>query len=175
MDPALHWIVRGGLALLMATAAFHKLSDLGTFIASVRDYRIAPGVLAPFAAGGLVFAEIGIAIGLLLPGLAESAAFACAALLLLYSSAIGVNLARGRRHIDCGCLGPRARQPISGWLLIRNAGLVFACALAALPVSGRALHWVDGVSIAGGLAVACLLYQGVPALANNARRIRSTA
>ena len=40
------------------------------------------------------------------------AAAAAALLLALYAGAIGVNLARGRRDIDCGCGGPASRQPI---------------------------------------------------------------
>jgi uncharacterized membrane protein YphA (DoxX/SURF4 family) len=163
MDPVFTWVLRAGLALLMSVAAVHKAQDLRAFTDTLRDYRVLPvaavGIVAPL----IVLTEAGIAIGLLVPGLAPfaTAPFAaalCGGLLLVYSAAIATNLARGRRHIDCGCLGPRARQPISGWLLARNGVLVAASLLAAVPVNGRALLWVDAISIGGGLAVVALLF-----------------
>jgi len=158
MDPVFSWVLRAGLALLLGVAAIHKAQDLRAFSDTLRDYRVAPaaavGILAPL----IVSSEAGIAIALLLPGAAAFAAPLCGGLLLVYSAAIATNLARGRRHIDCGCLGPRSRQPISGWLLARNGVLVAASLLAAVPGSGRALLWVDAISIGGGLAVVALLF-----------------
>jgi hypothetical protein len=53
-------------------------------------------------------------------------------LLVVYAGAIGANLWRGRRHIDCGCgLGSRA-QPISLGLIARNALLIGLCGLVPL-------------------------------------------
>jgi hypothetical protein len=164
MDPVVHWILRAGLAALMASAVFHKASDPAAFVGTLRDYRLLPGRLVPLAASAIVASELGIGIALLVPGLAVPAALACAALLLLYSGAIGINLARGRRHIDCGCLGPGARQPIHGWLLVRNGALIAICLVATVPATGRAITWIDAVSILGGLSVVALLFQALPAL-----------
>ena len=75
-----------------------------------------------------------------------------AALLALYAAAIAVNLARGRRHLDCGCAGPALRRPISGWLVVRNLVLV-AIALADLaPLSTRPLVWVDALTVVAATA-----------------------
>lgn len=172
MDPAIHWILRVGLAALMAVAAIHKARDPAGFARTVRDYRIVPGPLAAPAAATAWICEIVVAVALLLPGPVAPAASACAALLLVYSAAIATNLARGRRHIDCGCLGPRARQSITPALLVRNGVLVAACILAALPPSDRALTWLDGVTVVGGLTVVALLFQATPALAGEASRLR---
>jgi hypothetical protein len=168
VDPVALWILRVGLAALLATAAFHKASQPRAFAETLRDYRVLPDAFAPAAVAGIVALEAGVAIALLLPGTSGRAALACGALLAAYSAAIALNLARGRRTLDCGCLGPRARQPISGWLLARNGGLVLASALAALPAEARSLHWVDAVSIAGGAAVLALLFHATNALAAQA-------
>jgi hypothetical protein len=172
MDPVPHWILHAGLAVLMAAAAFHKVSDPAAFMRTLRDYRLLPQWLAPVAALGLVSAELLVGAALLVPKLSTPAALACAALLVVYSLAIAVNLARGRRDIDCGCLGPRGRQPLSGGLLARNGALVVACMLAALPQSGRALGWIDGVSIVGGLVVVLLLFSALASVNASGRRLR---
>ena len=45
-------------------------------------------------------------------------------LLALYAGAMAVNLARGRRDLDCGCAGPGVRRPVGEGLLIRNGALI---------------------------------------------------
>ena len=60
---------------------------------------------------------------------ATAAGSAAAAILLgLFSVAIGINLARGRSHIDCGCFQSALRQQLSISLLVRN-GFLIALAL----------------------------------------------
>jgi hypothetical protein len=171
LDPVLSWVIRAALGLLMAAAAVHKAVDLAAFNGTLRDYQILPTRFVAFAAPLIVVVEATIAIGLLLPDVAPLAAPLCGGLLLVYSGAIAVNLARGRRHIDCGCLGPRGRgqsrgeQTLSGWLLVRNGVLVAASLLAATPPATRPLLWVDGISIFGGLVVLVLLFQSANLLA----------
>ena len=165
MDPVVVWILRLSLALLLGAAALHKLRDPSAFTRTLRDYRILPAVLAPSAVPAVVAVEALLAAMLLLPFTATAAGLSTAGLLGLYSAAIATNLARGRRFIDCGCLGPGARQPLSGWLLVRNGVLMLAGALLALPVGARPLTWVDGVSIAGAVAVLALLFHATNALA----------
>jgi uncharacterized membrane protein YphA (DoxX/SURF4 family) len=165
VDPAIAWILRLGLAVLLATAAFHKASQPRIFVQTLRDYQVLPRALVPFAVPAIVAFEAGLAVALVVPEIARVAALGSGALLIVYSAAIATNLARGRRFIDCGCLGPSARQPLSGWLLARNGALIVASALAALPIVGRPLHWLDAVSIAGGFCVISLLFHATNALA----------
>ncbi len=68
-------------------------------------------------------------------------------MLLVYAAAVGVNLRRGRRHIDCGCAGPAARRPISGWLVARNVVLAAAALAGLAPVAPRGLVWVDAFTV----------------------------
>ena len=171
VDPAISWILRAGLAALMAIAAIHKSSDFGSFVQTLRDYRVLPEALAGWAAALVVALEVSLALALLVPAFASLAALACASLLAVYSAAIAANLARGRRHIDCGCMGPSARQPLSGGLLARNAALIAACGLAALPAAARALTWVDSVSIAGGVLVVSLLFHATNTLMAGSRAL----
>lgn len=164
VDPLLSWLARAGLAALFAVAAAHKLRAPRVFVATLGEYRLLPGVcVAPVAA-----LTIGIELALV-PGLLASSASALAgvvasALLLVYSAAIAVNLARGRRDIDCGCLGPARRQTLSGWLLVRNVGLLGVAALAALPPGARSFVWLDGVSFVAGLLVSAALFTAISGL-----------
>jgi hypothetical protein len=170
LDPVFALVARLALALLFASAAAHKLRDLDAFRAALAGYRLVPERALGAAAFALVALELVAAAGLV-----ASRAFGVLALALLaaYTAAIAVNLARGRREIDCGCFGPAARQPLSGALLLRNATLLGAAALACAPVAGRALSWIDAFSIAGGVSFAALAFASQNALIANAPRLRA--
>ena len=89
---------------------------------------------------------------------------------MVYGAAIGVNLARGRRTLDCGCAGPAARQPIRPSLLVRNGALIGLAAFAAAPVTERALSWIDSLTIVAGASALWLAYGTLDQLlANQAR------
>jgi hypothetical protein len=150
MDPVIDATVRAALALLFLAAAAHKMRDPARFRTTVADYRLLPSPLVTLGAAMLVLSELAVAVALAVArswGLA-----AAAALLALYAAAIAVNLARGRRHLDCGCTGPALRRPISGWLVLRNLALV-AIALSDLtPVSTRPLVWIDHLTVVAATA-----------------------
>ena len=123
-----------------------------------------PDRVVVFVAPAVIAFEAVLAAALLVPQYAVMAAATCAALLTVYSSAIALNLARGRRDLDCGCLGPAGRQPISGWLLVRNSLFIAGSLAATMPSTGRSLLLVDAISIAGALAVLALLSATLDAL-----------
>lgn len=170
LDPALGLALRGGLALLLGSAAWHKLRDLGAFRAALAGYRLLPEPLIGVAAVLLVAAELATAGALLV---SSSGGFAAAALLALYSLAIAVNLARGRREIDCGCFGPAARQPLSTALVVRNAALVALALACALPAAPRALVWIDALTVAAAIGFGALVHGSVNALLANTPRLRA--
>lgn len=171
LDPALGWLLRGALAALFATAAVHKLCDLAAFRAALADYQLLPGAVLPAFAFLLPAVEVGVAFGFCVPAFAPCAAIAAAALLALYGWAMAINLTRGRRHIDCGCAGPAGRQAIGAPLIVRNAVLAAVALVSALPAAPRTLAWVDGVTIAAGVAVLALLYAAFDGLLAHAPRI----
>ena len=173
LDPAVAGVLRLGLGLLLAASVWPKLRHFHSFREAVAGYRILPPRATHSGAAALAAAEAGVAAGLLLPTTARGAALAAACLLAVYSIAIGVNLLRGRRDIDCGCAGPGRRRPLGESLLVRNAALVALSLLAALPGAPRDLGGVDVVTIgAGGLALA-LLVAAADAAAANAPRLRA--
>lgn len=155
LDPVVHATLRAGGACLLGAAAVGKLRDLAGFRAAVAGYALVPRrAAAPFAALA-VAAELAIAVGLSAPGGARPAALAAVALLGVYTAAIAVNLARGRRAIDCGCGGPR-RRPLGGGLVARNGVLIAGFALLALPVAPRAWSRLDVLTwVAATAALAC--------------------
>ena len=178
MDPVIDAALRTALSLLFVAAAAHKLRDLGQFRATLAEYHLLPPRLVPFGALAVVVMELTLAATLLAPPLRRSSLVAAAAVLSIYGGAMEVNLARGRRHIDCGCTGPAARRPISGWLVARNATVAAAALAGLIPVSPRPFSWVDGVTVAGATATLAALYASLDrmlALAPARARLRGGA
>jgi hypothetical protein len=91
-------------------------------------------------------------------------------MLFTYSAAIAMNLARGRRDIDCGCGGPGGARPLSGGLLARNAALIVLLLLSTLPEGERALVWLDALTATALLVTLVLCYAALDVVfANSAR------
>ena len=170
LDPLLAELLRAALSLLFGVALWHKLRGTVEFRETLRNYRLLPdGLVAP-ATLGVLGAEAFVAVGLWLPASQRVAATVGAGLLLLYSLAIGLNLWRGRREIDCGCLGPAAGASLSASLLVRNALLCGGALALLLPAAARSLHPLDALSFAGGLATLVLLFHALNQLAAIAAR-----
>lgn len=160
VDPFFWQVARWLIAGVFAAGLWHKLRDPRAFAAVVDDYRLLPRGTAVFAAGLVVLLEGLVLAGLILRASARPAATMAIALLGVYGLAIAVNLARGRRDIDCGCLGPAdhsGRHRLSGWLLARNAVLACVAVVILAPASGRELLWLDATGIAAGVVVGLLL------------------
>lgn len=132
--------------------------SLREFCATVGDYRILPQRLAFPSALILIGLELALGIALWFPMARSLALVGSAGLLTLYATAIGVNLLRGRRHIDCGCSAPGLRQPLRTGLVWRNLALAAAAMAGSLPAASRALVWVDTISIIACVGVLAALY-----------------
>jgi hypothetical protein len=173
MDPALTWTLALLLAMVWSASAAMKFADLGQFAAALDNYRIVPRALVTPVAWMLPVLETLAAIGSLVPASRGEACLLMAALLAIFSAAIAINLARGRRAIDCGCFGPALRQTLSGWLIARNAILLAAVAAVAMPAQMRPLEPVDLVTIVFGATTLMTLYASMNYLLANAPRIRA--
>jgi hypothetical protein len=174
MDPAVGAVLRGGLALVLAAAAVHKARGLDAFRETLRDYQLAPRRLVSAAAVVIVALEGVAVLALVFPRPRALGPLLATALLAVYTAAIAVNLARGRRHIDCGCGGP-AGQPIGSRLVVRNAVLGVAALACVAPPGTRPLVWIDALTaVAGTLAVAAL-YAAAGRLMANAGRLPERA
>ena len=170
IDPLFSSAIAVGLALLLLSAAWHKVTAHAAFVAALGNYRLLPPGLVKPVAMTLPAIETALALGWL-AGPRREIAVATAALLLGYASAMAVNLLRGRRQIDCGCsLGGAAggEQPLSWWLPARNLVLAALAGIASLPGSGRALGFPDAPTLAAATLAAVLLYAGASQLIRNA-------
>ena len=94
------------VALVLARAALHKAGDPARFEGVLADYRLAPEAALPGLRRAIPLAEAACALAMVLPASRAAGGLASAVLLLVYAAAMGINLARGRREIDCGCGGP---------------------------------------------------------------------
>ena len=155
------------LACVFLAASVHKLRDLRHFETTLGAYGLLPGMLVRPAALGLPLMEFMVALGLLAPPARFSAAMATAVLLGIYTLAIGINMARGRRSIDCGCGDPGRGQTLTGWLLPRNGVLMGLALLAATPVVNRTTGWLDWLVALLAAAAMLLLYSACNQLLSN--------
>ena len=172
MDPVVDIILRVALASLFAAAAWHKLSDSTRFRATLRAYQILPAWALSPVARILPVVEGLVALALPLSTTKSTASLAGACLLGVYSAAIGLNLLRGRREIDCGCFASSARVPLSATLLARNALLIVAALVASMPASPRTLVWADSFTIAAALLALALLWMATQRLAQTGPALR---
>ena len=164
IDPVLGYLVVLDTAALLGWSAFHKLNARREFFEILTAYRVLAERWVPAAVYGVPAAELLIALGLLVPVSRRAACVAAAGLLLMYGCAIAVNLARGRRDLDCGCGLASGRRAIAEWMLIRNATMACAAASVALPWVPRTLGSIDILTIVAGASAAALLYASLDAL-----------
>jgi hypothetical protein len=155
------------IAVLLASAATHKVRAPARFAKQLADYQLLPQALVRPVAHVIPVVELVIAFALLVPVSRYWAALAAAGLIALYAAAIGVNLWRGRRDIDCGCAGPDQAQPLRPILLLRNSVLVGVALLASVSPLARDLGFFDGFVTVAASAVALLLYAAADGLLAN--------
>jgi uncharacterized membrane protein YphA (DoxX/SURF4 family) len=155
MSPAFSEVqiaVRTLIALVYLTAAIGKMRHWAVFQGVVANYRLLPDVLvAPFAYCLPPFEAL-LGAALLLGWLSPWAELAAAALLLVFAAAMGINLKRGRQHIDCGCFQSVLKQRLSWTLVVRNGVLALLLGFALQTIHGAAdlRMTMDGL-LAGGV------------------------
>jgi hypothetical protein len=164
IDPALGYLVILDIAGLLGWSALQKLRARHEFFEILTAYRVLREGCVPAAVYVLPSAELLIALALLIPVSRRAACVAAAGLLLIYGCAIAINLARGRRDLDCGCGLASGRRTIAGWMLMRNATMTCAAVTVALPWIPRTLALLDVMTIVAGASAAALLYASIDAL-----------
>jgi uncharacterized membrane protein YphA (DoxX/SURF4 family) len=176
LDSIIVSVLRILLAGVLLEAAFHKLRDLPSFRVSLEAYGLVPtsglrpvGVFLPLCEGVVGLALLASCIA---PSFdTGTAPLLAAGLFALYTAAIAINLARGRRRIDCGCGAPGERQELSGSLVLRNIGLIGVALIAALPPLVRPFGFVDMFTLVAGSLALFALWQGASTLLVNAPRL----
>src|SRR5437870_4671970 len=123
-------VVLGAVFLL---AAVSKLADRQGSRHAVGDFGVPNWLRTPIALL-LPFVELAVGVLLLSGAFTRLGVFAALALLILFTTAIAISLARGKTP-DCHCFGQLHSAPVGSSTLIRNALLT---ALAAF------LYWRCG-------------------------------
>jgi hypothetical protein len=149
--------IRTLIALVFLGAAIGKMRNWRIFQGVVANYRLLPQVLVGPVAYALppVEAAIGatLSTGLFAPWPEDAAA----GLLAAFAVAIGINLLRGRRQIDCGCFQGVLKQPLRWVLVIRNALLALLLLAAGTAPSGRPDGWTVATGVLAGGALFIVL------------------
>ncbi len=178
IDPLIILILRIIFSALFLFAALHKLSS-GSFRGIVSDYNILPAALIPMIAISIPIIEIIIGFSWALNFLPKLTALITSSVLTTYTAAIGINLLRGRRYIDCGCgfsstkkpLSSQDSQQLSGGLILRNIILIAFSILVILPSAERLLGVMDYFSAIAASAIITLLFAGYNQLLSNSNHM----
>ena len=176
IDPVWAWIARLGVSVLFAAAGLSKLWRRAEFRDAVAAYDLLPRRMVAPAALTLAAIEVAAAILLLLPAGRLAGAILLGGLLLLFTIAIAINLARGRTDIDCGCWMFGAgqsehRSGIGGATVARNAVLLVLVLVASIPAEGRLLAVADWAVIVAGTLAMLGFFAIVAQLTANGRRL----
>jgi Methylamine utilisation protein MauE len=162
-------ILRVALGIVLAGAALAKLASPRASIASMASFGFEGGTLRPIAWAGLIAIELALAVAVALGS--DGAAYAAAALMLLFAALTAGAILRGRAGAPCACFGPRSRV---SWLgVLRN--LVLAAGFALIPqidsISLTTDAWL-GIGIGVALAACAGLAIAVLALAREVGMLR---
>ncbi|MCI2238664.1 hypothetical protein MO973_44850 [Paenibacillus sp. TRM 82003] len=143
------------VGLVLVLAGTPKLLAPRAFSRVVRGFRVLPGALTRPVARVVPVAEVLAGTALVAGVAAPAAAAAATALFAAFTAGLVVNLARGRRDIDCGCFGftdPPAGEVarIGPWHALRAAALAAASAalLLAAPTAPAAADRFQGACLA---------------------------
>jgi hypothetical protein len=146
IDPSILIASRVLGALVFGMAVLGKLHHRDEFVGVVANYRLVPEPLVPAVAWLVVALETVVVLSLA-TGVGLAAGTGLAVILLCgFALAMTINLARGRREIDCGCFQSALRQRLSAPLIVRNLVL----AAATLPLLEAGARFAPLVPLPGG-------------------------
>lgn len=146
-------IARLGLAAVLLVAGVGKLLDVDASRSAVEGFGV-PKRVARVGGTLLPFAEIAIAIALVVRPSSRWAAGVAVVVLLAFIAGIARALSRGERP-DCGCFGALHSAPAGRGQIVRN-GLLTALGLFVIAGGpGRAtVAWISGTATAQVLLAA---------------------
>lgn len=159
-------VARLTIAVIFALAAFHAMREWAVFGGIVEQYRIAPRRLALIAARILPPLELAAAAALVMPITSGAGAVLGFCLMVLFTVAITVNLARGRVSIDCGC-GGASGQKLSTGLVVRNLVVMFGLVVAWVAPPEGVIDSVTMIGVMGASLALIALYFAANQLMTN--------
>lgn len=158
------------LSWLFGSAALHKWRNVGHYRQLMARYLNGAGV-SGVQVRLVAMVELTCVLLLLVPVTRQAGLLVAAVLLLSYAALMGLQLARGRADMKCGCAGPASDVTISPALVARNSITAVLAAGAMLP-SASIEAGVAGIGLALFVAVfTTLLYLGSEQLIVNAQQM----
>lgn len=151
-----------GLIFLVSFATKVTPSAFRAFVESLRAMNVLPAPLARVTAIGVVFAELAVAASLVWTPSARAGALLAALLLVAFSAAIVMSLARNA-NATCRCFGAGGGR-LGVRHVVRNALLFVACTLVVFGGDALADPQV-GMAAAGAGVAAALLVLGMDPVA----------
>lgn len=156
--------------LVFLVAGIDKLRHRQLLPGVIANYRLLPDMMVAPAALALPIVELLVAVALLL-GNRPAAPAVAIALLLVFAAAMGINIARGRRHIDCGCGHAGLRQDLGWPMVARNLMMAAALTLRfALPDALTTAQVAIAVAAGGMGFLLMLMFNALKALPGQAPR-----
>src|SRR5262249_36014895 len=160
-------LLRVVLGLVLAGAAFAKLTSPRSSIAALETFGFGDEPLRPIAWASLIGVELGLAVAVAFGS--DGAAYAAAALMLLFAALTVAALLRGRAGAPCACFGPKSTV---SWLgVARNLALALCFALVPSVNSLSADAWL-AVGVGVALVACAALAVAVLALAREVGMLR---
>jgi len=169
LDPIVGYLIVVSFALLFAHAGIHKLRGVARFTDAFSAYRVMPRPLDRPVALAIPVLELAIALMLLWEPSRRLAMLGGIGVLIAYAAGMALNLARGKRDLECGCGSGYNRRSIAAWMVWRNLLLVLPLCIALLSWSARPFDASDILTFAGGLAVCTTLYGTIDRLLGDVR------
>lgn len=120
------------LSFAFVIAGARKILEVGAFARAISSYHLLPEPLVRPAAWGIVLSEITLGIFLFLGSLQTMALIGLSVLMVLFTGAVGINLARGNK-VSCGCFGSGSGK--LGWETVVHQSLVMLLLVISLAVS----------------------------------------
>lgn len=103
VSACVEWILRIALGVIFIAAAYHKIRDPAAFALNIFHYHLAPGATINAAAILLPWLEAVTGVTLIIaPRFRYGSAWLILVMLVVFTAAIGISLARGL-DITCGC------------------------------------------------------------------------
>jgi uncharacterized membrane protein YphA (DoxX/SURF4 family) len=130
--------IQAFLGVIFVIAGGTKIFDPAKFVQIVLAYRLLPDHISRVTAIILPWLEVLVGALLVLDIVPATSATVACSLFLLFASAIGINLLRGRRDFSCGCFGADEGEPLNWGIVVRNL-LLAVLAIAVVILNSREL------------------------------------
>lgn len=117
------------MGVIFGWAALAKIGDPAGFATQLHHFRLVPVPLENLFAVTLPWIELVAAVALLVGVQRRAAALLVAALMVVFTVAVGLALARGL-DIECGCFGTADASRVGVVKLLQNTGMVLASIVA---------------------------------------------